>query len=242
MKLEELLEKKLLPQSLIVSTWTEEVLEQKLLKIFANEFQDLDHPDLMFLRPSGESYRLHDFDQLDSFIYAYPQFHHIRIVYIHMAEKLSLNCANRLLKALEEPSPSTHFILGTTAKRRLLATIRSRCLELSLGENTPRRDAESCFKQILLGIDKSSKPQDLWQKALETAEAHDTASLLTALVCAYHELLKEGQVDYLRSLHIGSQLRSMWRACMVQNTRLNPKLCIERLYMENNPFWNRTIL
>jgi DNA polymerase-3 subunit delta' len=47
---------------------------------------------------------------------------------VRAAEELTVSAANALLKTLEEPGPSTHFILLTSRPNRLLDTIRSRTL------------------------------------------------------------------------------------------------------------------
>jgi DNA polymerase III subunit delta' len=47
---------------------------------------------------------------------------------VRAAEELTISAANALLKTLEEPGASTHFILLTSRPNRLLDTIRSRTL------------------------------------------------------------------------------------------------------------------
>ncbi|HVR62522.1 MAG TPA: DNA polymerase III subunit delta' [Polyangia bacterium] len=49
-----------------------------------------------------------------------------RVIVVDDADRLNLNAANCLLKALEEPHAGTHFVLCTTAPERILPTIRSR--------------------------------------------------------------------------------------------------------------------
>lgn len=50
-----------------------------------------------------------------------------RVVIIDPAEAMNSNTANALLKLLEEPPEHTVFVLVSSAPRRLLPTIRSRC-------------------------------------------------------------------------------------------------------------------
>lgn len=52
---------------------------------------------------------------------------------IRAAEELSQGAANALLKTLEEPPQSTHFVLLTNRPNRLLDTIRSRTLPVRFG-------------------------------------------------------------------------------------------------------------
>lgn len=58
--------------------------------------------------------------------------HGLRIIVLHPAETLNPNAANALLKMLEEPPPSTLFILVTHQLQRLLPTIRSRCHKIAM--------------------------------------------------------------------------------------------------------------
>jgi DNA polymerase-3 subunit delta' len=62
----------------------------------------------------------------------------LRVVLIYPAQALNAISANALLKVLEEPAPSTVFLLVADAPDRLLATLLSRCRRLPL----PTPDAE----------------------------------------------------------------------------------------------------
>jgi DNA polymerase-3 subunit delta' len=57
-----------------------------------------------------------------------PHEEQARVFIVRQADELSTSAANALLKTLEEPPPSTHFILITSRERELLDTIRSRTL------------------------------------------------------------------------------------------------------------------
>ena len=56
-----------------------------------------------------------------------------RVVLIEPADTLNLAAANALLKVLEEPPLNTCFLLISDQPRRLLPTIRSRCIRLDVG-------------------------------------------------------------------------------------------------------------
>lgn len=49
-----------------------------------------------------------------------------RVVIVWLPERMNEECANKLLKILEEPYPGTYFILVSEQPERLLTTIRSR--------------------------------------------------------------------------------------------------------------------
>lgn len=55
-----------------------------------------------------------------------------RIAIVDTADDLNLNAANALLKVLEEPPPRSLFFILSTAPKRLMSTIRSRCRTLLL--------------------------------------------------------------------------------------------------------------
>ncbi|SEK67617.1 DNA polymerase III subunit delta' [Nitrosovibrio tenuis] len=55
-----------------------------------------------------------------------------KIIVIHPAETMNTAAANALLKNLEEPPPRTLFILVAHQAQHLLATIRSRCMQVAM--------------------------------------------------------------------------------------------------------------
>jgi len=56
----------------------------------------------------------------------------LRVVLLYPAEALNMAAANALLKTLEEPPPSTVFLLVSHSIERLLPTILSRCRKFAL--------------------------------------------------------------------------------------------------------------
>lgn len=69
-----------------------------------------------------------------------------RVILMYPAEALNGASANALLKMLEEPPPSTVFILVTDSLDRLLPTILSRCRKFALPAPS-REDALAWLKQ-----------------------------------------------------------------------------------------------
>lgn len=66
-----------------------------------------------------------------------------RIALFHPAEEMNLNAANALLKSLEEPPISACFILISDRPQRLLPTMRSRCVSVSVA--LPERAAAEAW-------------------------------------------------------------------------------------------------
>jgi len=62
-----------------------------------------------------------------------------RIVLLDPADALNLESANALLKTLEEPTPSTHFIVVARRRQTLPATIVSRCVRVDVAGPTPEQ-------------------------------------------------------------------------------------------------------
>ena len=60
-----------------------------------------------------------------------------RVVLLRPADRLHPAAANALLKTLEEPPASTHFLLVTGRAARLPATVRSRCVRVLFGLPAP---------------------------------------------------------------------------------------------------------
>lgn len=71
-----------------------------------------------------------------------------RAVVIDAADDLEAGGANALLKNLEEPPPSTVFLLVSHAPERLLPTIRSRCRVLRLGR-LARTEMEAALRSAI---------------------------------------------------------------------------------------------
>jgi DNA polymerase-3 subunit delta' len=65
-----------------------------------------------------------------------------RVVIVDDAEALLASAQNALLKTLEEPPPSSVFVLVTAFPDMLLPTVRSRCARLRLGRLTTAEVAE----------------------------------------------------------------------------------------------------
>lgn len=115
-----------------------------------NWFSTGNHPDFRLIEPGGddpddsevdsepatqkkksEQIRISQIRALNDFLGIGTHRQGVRVIVIQPAEAMNHATANALLKMLEEPSPSTLFILITNNKRRLLPTILSRCQTLN---------------------------------------------------------------------------------------------------------------
>jgi DNA polymerase-3 subunit delta' len=93
------------------------------------------HPDVLVAEP-GDSGAI-KIDQVRDLVdrAAYRPFEgRRRVVIVDEADALVPAAQNALLKTLEEPPPSSVFILVTARPDMLLPTVRSRCIRLTFGE------------------------------------------------------------------------------------------------------------
>jgi DNA polymerase III subunit delta' len=97
------------------------------------------HADVLFVRPDGLSYGVRQTRDLVLKAAAAPVCGPWRIVVFEDADRATEQAANALLKAIEEPSPRTVWLLCAPYADDLPTTIRSRCRLVTLV--TPRTSA-----------------------------------------------------------------------------------------------------
>ncbi|UCV01831.1 DNA polymerase III subunit delta' [Dechloromonas denitrificans] len=107
-----------------------------------NWYAQGNHPDFRLLQPdalndeaeaedgkkkASQQITIDQVRGLDEFLNVGTHRGGLRIVVVYPTEAMNRNTANALLKTLEEPAPSTLFLLVSSEPMRLLPTIRSRC-------------------------------------------------------------------------------------------------------------------
>jgi DNA polymerase-3 subunit delta' len=97
------------------------------------------HADVLFVRPDGLSYGVRQTRDLVLKAAAAPVCGRWRIVVFEDADRATEQAANALLKAIEEPSPRTVWLMCAPYADDLPTTIRSRCRLVTLV--TPRTSA-----------------------------------------------------------------------------------------------------
>jgi DNA polymerase III delta subunit-like protein len=90
------------------------------------------HPDFLSIEPEGVQIRIDRIREAIAFGAGRPYESARRVVRVSRAELLGPEAANALLKTLEEPGASLHWILTTRRPEGLLPTVLSRCLSLSV--------------------------------------------------------------------------------------------------------------
>jgi DNA polymerase-3 subunit delta' len=85
------------------------------------------HPDLFIVEPEKQRLLINQMRELAQKVQFHPLEANAKVAIIDDADTMTDAAANSLLKLIEEPPSSTHFILITAATHRVLPTIRSRC-------------------------------------------------------------------------------------------------------------------
>jgi DNA polymerase-3 subunit delta' len=122
-----------------------------------------------------------------------------RVVILREAQSLVEAAANALLKSLEEPRPGTSFVLLAPQRERLLPTLISRSLVLTLPwpwEDDPeRRDRLALWEAALCSFIRSGR--DLFERsgvkgAVDAALVHDLAGLCRRALAGRIRALQTG--------------------------------------------------
>jgi len=88
------------------------------------------HPDIRLFAPAGASFKVDQVDELLAQAALRPFEGSRKVFILDRAEDLTLSAANKLLKPIEEPPAGMTWILVTTQRARIPATIASRCQNL----------------------------------------------------------------------------------------------------------------
>lgn len=95
--------------------------------IVCQQIAKKEHPWIIWIIPE-RSYTLEQIDEIITIASFQLDFHEQRFFILPEAERLTDQCANRLLKTIEEPSPGYNFFFLTARPEALPLTIQSRCV------------------------------------------------------------------------------------------------------------------
>jgi DNA polymerase-3 subunit delta' len=147
------------------------------------------HPDVLVLEP-GDSGAIKIDEVRDAVDRAsYRPFEgRRRVVIVDEADALVAPAQNALLKTLEEPPPSSVFVLVTSRPDMLLATVRSRCPQLrfrplaatDIASELVKRGAQEAEARAVAASADGSLAHALAASAEEFVEARETAALVLA--------------------------------------------------------------
>ena len=103
------------------------------------------HPDWLRLEPEaeGKAIKIDPIRAVNAFVAQTAQQGGYKVVQLSPADALNTNAANALLKSLEEPTAKTVFLLLSDQPGRVMATIRSRCNQVTM--TLPERQAATAW-------------------------------------------------------------------------------------------------
>lgn len=121
-----------------------------------------------------------------------------KVAVIWLPERMNIECANKLLKLIEEPPSQTVFLMVCEEPDRLLDTIRSRTQRIDV----KRIDEESIVKALIerraISSDAASRIARLangsWQKAIEAVRADSENELFLDM---FQQLMR---LAYMRNI------------------------------------------
>ena len=132
-----------------------------------------------------------------------------RVVIIRDADTLEVASQNALLKSLEEPPPTTVFVLTTAVPGALLPTVRSRCMRLRFGRLTEREVAD-----VLMRDHGIAETEALASAALADGRIGEALALGSTDVA----VLRETALLMLRQAAAGQAAQSRLQAATVLAT------------------------
>lgn len=97
----------------------------------------LNHPDIMYLKPDGSSFKIDQARELKKMVHARVYEGKYKVFILEDMHQATLQATNSLLKTLEEPPGNTVFILLSENPDSLPKTVLSRCQRLNFSPLTP---------------------------------------------------------------------------------------------------------
>ena len=153
-----------------------------------------------------------------------------KVSVVWLPERMNIECANKLLKLIEEPPQQTVFIMVSEEPDKLLETIRSRVQRIDI-----RRTDEADIRQALIerrGIDEeaarriSRRANGNWLKALEELQVGSENELFLDLYVMLMRLAYQRKIKELRRWSdqmggMGRERQKRWLEFFLRMTREN---------------------
>lgn len=165
------------------------------------------HPDVFFIEPESErpekqnneaekkkapseNIKIEQIRELKAGLNFHPLEAKAKIAIVDHADRMTEATANSMLKVLEEPPPATHFVLISTTPHRLLATIRSRCMELKFQPISNSDIAEELVKDGRMSAEEANRIAGLSSGSLGSALLMDP-DLISGVIGRFCALVKK---------------------------------------------------
>ena len=153
-----------------------------------------------------------------------------KVCVVWLPERMNIECANKLLKLIEEPPQQTVFIMVCEEPDKLIETIRSRVQMIDI-----RKTSNEDIQQALVerrGIDEeaarriSRLANGNWNKALEELQVGSENELfldmyIMLMRLAYQRKIKDMQKWSEQMANMGREKQKRWLTYFLQMTREN---------------------
>ncbi len=153
-----------------------------------------------------------------------------KVSIVWLPERMNIECANKLLKLIEEPPQQTVFIMVSEEPEKLLETIRSRVQRIDI-----RKTDNEDIRQALIerrGIDEDSalrisrRANGNWLAALEELQADSENGLFldmykTLMRLAYQRKIKDLRKWSEQMAAMGREKQKRWLNYFLRMTREN---------------------
>lgn len=166
------------------------------------------HPDLYILQPEAADKAI-KVDQVRELVEFVVQTAHLggrKVVVLEPAEAMNPNAANALLKSLEEPAGDTVMLMVSHQPSRLLATIRSRCVQ----QNCPLPSEAECLAWMQQQLPQLERQQLLDLLSLAGGSPLAAWRLFELDVVSQRAKVVEGVKKLLKQQLSASQLAESW--------------------------------
>lgn len=148
------------------------------------------HPDYLLLVPedADKPIRVEQVRDLIGVIACTAQQGGRKVVVLEPAEAMNLSAANALLKSLEEPAGDTHLFLLSHQPSRLLATIKSRCVQ----QRCPMPERKQALQWLMQACPE-----------VQLSEAEQLLDLAAGAPLAAQQLQQQGVLRWREQVRLG---------------------------------------
>lgn len=167
------------------------------------------HPDNYVLEPeeADKAIKVDQVRDLVSFVVQTAQMGGRKVVLIEPVESMNINAANALLKSLEEPSGNTVLLLVSHQPSRLLATVKSRCVQ----QACPLPSEAMSLAWLADALPGSSEDERVELLTLAAGSPLAAVSLQAQGVREQRALVVEGVKKLLKQQASPTQLAEGWK-------------------------------
>ncbi|MCP2073731.1 UNVERIFIED_ORG: DNA polymerase-3 subunit delta' [Pseudomonas lini] len=168
------------------------------------------HPDNYVLEPeeADKAIKVDQVRDLVSFVVQTAQMGGRKVVLIEPVESMNINAANALLKSLEEPSGDTVLLLVSHQPSRLLATIKSRCVQ----QACPLPSEAMSLQWLAQALPDNSDEERVELLTLAAGSPLAAVSLQAQGVREQRALVVDGVKKLLKQQQSPTQLAEGWNA------------------------------